>query len=77
MATAPPAPVIDWYALGGTEYLNDKHMPDRMCRIYPTRDRHSEEDERRYLAGWRAAQEADQTQHADMTERENVWGWME
>lgn len=51
----PSVPSIDWYDLGWTDYLNGRHMPDRKCRLYPTQDTHSTEDERRFLAGWRAA----------------------
>lgn len=54
-ASAPP----DWRELGRTEWLNARHMPDRMCRIYPTQDRWSPEDEREFLTGWNEAEAAD------------------
>lgn len=54
-----PTEAKDWRALGRTEWLNAKHMPDRMCRIYPTQDRYSPEDEREFLAGWNEAEAED------------------
>ena len=58
-ADTGPTPPRDWRELGRTEWLNAKHMPDRMCRIYPTQDRYSPEDEREFLIGWNEAAAAD------------------
>lgn len=52
-------PPTDWRELGRTEWLNAKHMPDRMCRIYPTQDRFTPEDEREFMIGWNEAAVAD------------------
>lgn len=65
-------PVLNWYDLGWTDYLNGQHMPDRKCRIYPTRDQYSEEDERQFLAGWRAAKADDAAKATDMVELEQT-----
>lgn len=57
----------DWRELGRTEWLNAKHMPDRMCRIYPYQDRWSPEDEREFLAGWNEAAAADRLMRDERT----------
>ena len=40
---------------GWAHFLQGLHSPERLVRSYPTRDRHSAEDEAEFLRGWNEA----------------------
>ena len=71
MAETPLSASVDFYDLGVQHFLIGLHTPDRMGTSYPTRDRHTPEQEARFIDGWETTRRQYVNRFMDEAEREN------